>query len=247
MDNFLVKELHTYIEISMAEYHQSKVDNINKLVLIDILRNKDFEFFQSINLKTSEQIINRCIEHRIYLCEKHLFEHLMMDLAIFTNRKVYGGWKSGIQGIDLEFDKDGCRYIVAIKSGPNWANRSQLEKMKTDFISAKRTLRTSNSKVNIIAVNGCCYGRENNPDRGDYYKYCGQVFWTFISGDENLYTELIEPLGFNAKLKNDEYLELYSNLINRFTTEFSTQFCSANGSINWEKLVKFNSGKEKEI
>jgi hypothetical protein len=30
-------------------------------------------------------------------------------------------------------------------------------------------------------------------------------------------------------------------LINRFTAEFSSEFCAA-GRINWEKLVVFNSG-----
>jgi len=33
---------------------------------------------------------------------------------------------------------------------------------------------------NIVAVNGCCYGRDNRPDKGDYLKYCGQRFWEFI-------------------------------------------------------------------
>jgi hypothetical protein len=33
--------------------------------------------------------------------------------------------------------------------------------MVSDFKTAKKTLRTSNSKLNIVAVNGCCYGRDN--------------------------------------------------------------------------------------
>lgn len=99
---------------------------------------------------------------------------------------MYGGWKSGIPGIDLEFDHESVRYIVNIKSGPNWGNSSQISKMKSDFKTAQRTLRTSNSKLNIVCVNGCCYGLDNNPDKGDYYKYCGQKFWEFISGNECL-------------------------------------------------------------
>ena len=49
--------------------------------------------------------------------------------------------------------------------------------------------------MHIVAVNGCCYGRDNKPDKGEYYKYCGQVFWEFISGDDELYRDIIEPLG----------------------------------------------------
>jgi len=91
------------------------------------------------------------------------------------------------------------------KSGPNWGNSSQIAKMVADFKTAKKTLRTSNSQLSIVAVNGCCYGRDNKPDKGDYFKYCGQRFWEFISGDSDLFTEIIEPLGYKAKERNDDF------------------------------------------
>jgi hypothetical protein len=149
--------------------------------------------------------------------------------------------KSGITGIDLEFDNNGTRNIVTIKSGPNWGNSSQIAKMVADFKTAKKALRTSNSKLNIVAVNGCCYGRDNNPDKVDYFKYCGQRFWEFISGNSELFTEIIEPLGHNAKEKNDDFLKSYSQMINKFTKEFSNCFCKDSGEIDWNKLVQFNS------
>lgn len=126
-------------------------------------------------------------------------------------------------------------------SNPNWGNSSQIKKMIADFKTAKKTLRTSNSQLNIVAVNGCCYGRDNQPDKGDYFKYCGQKFWEFISGDANLYTELIEPLGHKAKERNDDFLKSYSQMINKFTKEFTTDFCDSIGAIEWNKLVKLNS------
>lgn len=113
--------------------------------------------------------------------------------------------------------------------------------MVSDFKTAKRTLRTSNSGLNIVAINGCCYGRDNRPDKGDYFKYCGQTFWEFISGDTDLYTEIIEPLGHKAKQKNDEFLKSYSQMINKFTREFGKNFCDSEGAIEWEKIVRFNS------
>jgi hypothetical protein len=173
-----------------------------------------------------------------------VFGNWLEGLAIFINGKVYGGKKSGITGIDLEFDKDGYRYIVNIKSGPNWGNASQIKKMKEEFISAAKSLRTSNSKLNVRAINGCCYGQDNKPDKGDYFKECGQRFWELISGNDNLYIEIIEPLGFEAKLKNEEYDTLLAQVINRFTLEFAKDFCKVSGEIDWEKLVKFNSGKQ---
>ena len=113
--------------------------------------------------------------------------------------------------------------------------------MNADFKTAKKILRTSNSQLQVVSVNGCCYGRDNKPDKGDYFKYCGQKFWEFISGDENLYIELIEPLGNKAKERNDDFMKSYSQMINKFTKEFTNNFCLESGEIDWEKLVKINS------
>jgi len=79
--------------------------------------------------------------------------------------------------------------------------------------------------------------------KGDYFKYCGQEFWAFISGNENLYIDIIEPLGNKAKERNDEFQKSYSKMINKFTKEFSNTYCDDNGEIDWEKLVRYNSGK----
>ena len=84
--------------------------------------------------------------------------------------------------------------------------------------------------------------RDRVSDKGDYLKYCGQVFWEFISGNADLYTEIIEPLGFKAKEKNEEFQNKYAILINNFTTEFSAEFCRK-GEIDWKKIVEFNSSK----
>lgn len=176
--------------------------------------------------------------------EETIFGDWMEGLAIYVNQQVYGGWKSSAQGVDLEFDKEGIRYIVSIKSGPNWGNSSQVKKLREDFKSAKKTLRTSKSNLVIEAINGCCYGKDNNPDKGDYMKYCGQDFWYFISGEKTLYVDIIEPLETKAKERNDEFQKRYAEMINVFTKEFIDDFCDKKGRIDWEKLVKFNSGSK---
>ena len=107
-----------------------------------------------------------------------------------------------------------------------------------------KTLRTSGTDFEIVAVNGCCYGRDNKPDKGLYFKYCGQMFWEFISGIDTLYTDIIEPLGYRAKEKNEAFYESYSQILNKFTSDFILNFC-VNGKINWNSLVQFNSSISK--
>ena len=36
----------------------------------------------------------------------------------------------------------------------------------------------------------------------------------------------------------------YTQMINKFTREFSNNFCKKNGDIDWKKLVEFNSKKQ---
>jgi hypothetical protein len=211
-----------------------------------VLKRKNPYLFKAKDTITSEQIVRGIVDAHISSNEETIFGDWFEGLAIFINEKVYGGRKSGISNIDLEFDNNAVRYIVTIKSGPNWGNSSQVAKMIADFKTAKKTLRTSNSRFNIIAINGCCYGKDNNPDKGDYFKYCGQEFWSFISGNENLYLEIIEPLGHKARERNEEFQKSYAQMINKFTKEFSNTYCNDNGEIDWEKLVKFNSGKAKK-
>ncbi len=241
MEKLNLKDVTLYVEKNIGIFHQKRIDSLDTLSLSKVLRRKNPYLFKAKYLLTSEKIIRVLVDAHISSSEEGIFGDWLEGLAIFINEKVYSGWKSGIKGVDLEFDKDNKRYIVNIKSGPNWGNSSQVAKMIADFKTARKTLRTSNSNLNIVAVNGCCYGRDNRPDKGDYFKYCGQRFWDFISANENLYTEIIEPLGHKAKERNDEFMESYSQMINKFTIQFSKDFCDTNGAINWEKLVRFNS------
>lgn len=236
-----MNDVKRYVENKIGIFHQKRIESLDGLKLTKVLQRKNPYLYKAKHVLTSEQIIRGIVDAHISSNEETIFGDWLEGLAIFINGKVYSGQKSGITGIDLEFDAKGARHIVTIKSGPNWGNSSQIKKMKADFTTAKRALRTSNSQLNVIAVNGCCYGKDNNPDKGDYFKYCGQAFWQFISGNSNLYTDIIEPLGHKAKEKNDEFVESYSQMINKFTREFSNAFCTNTGGIDWEKLVKFNS------
>lgn len=245
MNNLNLKDVSLYVEDNIGTFHQKRISSLDTLRLSKVLKRKNPYLFKAKYVLTAEQIIKGLVDAHISSNEETIFGDWLEGLAIFINEKVYNGWKSGIVGIDLEFDNNNRRYIVNIKSGPNWGNSSQISKMISDFKTAQKTLRTSNSGLNIIAVNGCCYGRDNQPDKGDYFKYCGQKFWEFISGNTNLYTEIIVPLSHKAKEKNEEFMESYSQMINKFTREFGNNFCDKNGAINWVELVKFNSSSIK--
>ncbi len=242
MNQINLTDIIQYVEENITTFHHKRLTALEKIKLTKILQRKNIYLFKAKNILTTQDLVKNLLDAFLQSQEETMFGDFLEGLAIFICGKVYGGFKSKLIGIDLEFEKDNIIYLVEIKSGPHWANSSQIKKMKDNFIQAKEILAQNKQFKNkeIMTINGCCYGRENKYDKGDYQKLCGQRFWELISGNSQLYLEIIEPLGHQAKQKNEEFLEAYSQIINQFTLEFSQEFCD-NGKINWQKLVKFNS------
>jgi hypothetical protein len=244
MTKLNLKEVEKYIEDNIGSFHKAREEGLKKLKLSNILLKKNPYLFKAKNILTAQKLVESLVRAYLSSQEETMFGTFLERLAIFVCEKVYGGKKSSAEGIDLEFQKDGVIYIVTVKSGTNWGNASQISKMKDNFRKAKQRLRTNSKKMPIEAINGCCYGRVPKTDKGEYQKIAGQLFWEFISNDSNLYTEIIEPLGHRAKERNKEFEEIYSRMVNIYTEQFIKEFCK-DGIIDWDKLVKFNSGKEK--
>ena len=243
MNKLKISDVIKYVEENIGSFHERRLKSLEGLKLKKILKRKNPYLFKAKNILTSHDLVKGLLDAHLSSQEEAIFGEFLEGLAIFVCGKVYRGQKSSAEGIDLEFLKNGVKYIVTIKSGPNWGNSSQIKKMFDNFRRAKKILGTSSSKINIVAINGCCYGIDNKPEKNEYLKLCGQRFWEFISCEENLYTEIIEPLGYKAREKNNEFLEKYSQIVNKFTFDFGREF-SDNGKIDWRKLVRFNSLKK---
>lgn len=207
MNQLNLNDVVNYLSSNISTFHSKRLKSLEKLKLEKILVRKNPYLFKAKNILTAQDLVKTLLDTHLSSQEETISEDLLEGFAIFINQKVFSGYKSAAEGIDLEFEKGEIKYIVSIKSGPNWGNSSQIKRMVDNFKKAKRILRSSNSNMHIIAVNGCCYGRDNKPDKGDYQKLCGQNFWTFISGNDLLYTDIIEPLGHKAKERNEEFFE----------------------------------------
>lgn len=244
MKKFNLQEIYEYVEKQISIFHRRRLDYVqNKVDLLKILKQKNPYLFRAKNVLTAQDLIKGFLDAFLQSQEETLFGDFIEGLAIFVCDKVYGAKKSELTGIDLEFEKDGVMYIVEIKAGWNWGNSSQIRQLKINFENAKKLLLANTGKK-VIAVNGCCFGKDNKPDKGIYLKLCGQKFWELISGNEKLYIDIVEPIGYKAKEKNDTFVENYAQIINKLTLEFSQKFCD-DGKINWKKLVEYNSSFNK--
>ncbi len=238
-----IQEITAYIERNIQEFHRRRLESLAKLKLKKVLLRKNPYLYRAKDIIDAHDLVKSLLDAHLSSQEEGIFGDFLEGLAVYVCSKAYGGRKSSANGIDLEFERENIYNLVSIKSGPNWGNSRQIAKMREDFTKAKRILRTSGSVKHVEAINGCCYGREQSEDKGEYLKLCGESFWAFISGQRSLYTDIIEPLGHQAKQRNEEFAIEYSKVINRFTKEFIESFCDLNGQIDWVKLVTFNSGK----
>lgn len=241
-----LEDVRQYVAKNIGSFHQQRLDNLQKLKLAAVLKRKNPYLYRAKNVLLAQDYVKSLLEAHLSSNEETIFGDFLENLARFISKQTTNGHKSSTKGIDLEFIEGGVTYLVTIKSGPNWGNSSQIDKMVQNFKTAKKILRTNSRKTNVVAVNGCCYGIDNKPDKGDYLKLCGQAFWTFISGNQNLYTEIIEPLGFEAKKRNDDFAKEYAVILNSFTKSFMDDFCP-DGVIDWEKLVRFNSEASSDV
>ncbi len=239
----LILEIEKYVSGNIHRFHESRIAKLNKLKLDDLLKRKNPYLYRAKDLNTPELIVRSLASAFMSSAEETMFGDWLEQLAIFVAKSVYGGYKSSAEGIDLEMDKDGIHYFVSIKSGPNWSNSSSKAKLLKDFEKAQKIYRTSGNKALAVPIEGCCYGKDNKPEKDSHTKLCGERFWSFISGSDSFYTDIIEPMGANARSQNENYQKEYDKMITKFTKKFSENYCDDNGNIFWNKILIINSGK----
>jgi hypothetical protein len=243
MEKLNIEDVSRYVEQHIGTFHENLLQKLNELKFTEVLTRKNPYLFKAKNILTAHDFVKNLLNAYLSAQEEGIFGMFLEDLAIFICGKVYKGRKTKTVGVDLEFKKRDVYYIVSIKSGPNWGNSDQINRMKQNFENATSVIQPKHPEYEVVCVNGCCYGRDNKPQKTGYMKLCGQRFWEFISGQSDLYTDIIEPLGHKAKEKNEAFVKAYSKTINLFTLYFTQEYC-INGTIDWNKIVSLNSGIE---
>ena len=237
-----LNEVKEYVNSNIVVFHESKINILEKMKLNEVLKKKNPYLFKAKNINLASDFVNGILDAYLSSSEEKIFGDFLEELAIFISSQTFGGRKSGITGMDLEYVKENIHYIISIKSGPNWGNNSQQKMLEENFKLALKVLRQSRSSLHIEPILGICYGKtKTNMWRGIAQKIVGQNFWYHISENKNLYIDIIEPLGYKAKEHNEKFLKEKERLVNLFTQEFIQDFCDK-GAINWESLVEFNSG-----
>lgn len=226
----------------IVKFHESRLERLRQLSLDEVLLKKNPYLFRAKGFEFPSTLVHAILDAFLSSSEEEIFGRFLEELAVFVAEQTSGGKKSSAQGVDLEFDRDGVRYIVAVKSGPNWGNSSQYRRLEQDFKNAITLQKQSQRTIHVQAILGSCYGRARTKDTGVYIRLVGQSFWHFLSGDEDLYLDIIEPIGYQAKEHNLDFGRRRDIIAAQLTSEFAARFCTDTCCIDWSSLVAFNSG-----
>ncbi len=236
----------------MAPFYVKRLDGLKAMRLNDVLKRKNPYLFAAKNIDTAGDLAGGVVNAFLSSQEETLFGNLLEGLAIFVAHTLWNGEKSKHKSLDLEFVRDDQLFLVGIKSGVNWGNSDQIAAMKTNFKVARTALREEGEAREIVAVNGCIYGRDNSPFKRDvdadkcYFKFAGQRFWEWLSGDADLFRDLILPIDKIAHEQDQAFRRAYAAKINELTADFALNFLR-NGQIDWMKLVEFVSANETTV
>lgn len=247
------KKLNAFITSDVIHpFYEIRFRRLENARLNDILKRKNPYLFKAKSIETAGDLARNILDAFLSSQEETIFGDLMESLALHVCANVFAGKKAEegtYRSIDLVFERDKKVYIVSIKSGPNWGNSDQVNAMKRNFKKAKKMLRSEMGKKEIIAVNGCMYGRDNKPHKVSkkdhelsYYKICGQQFWELVSGDDDLYKKIIQPLDKEARRRDEVFKSLYVKKINEMTKHIVEIFYTKN-NLDWNKVIEHVSKK----
>lgn len=245
------QDFHEYLAQHVIEpFYEVRLNNLNSLRLKSILKRKNPYLFKAKNIELAGDLVKSIVDAFLSSQEETIFGNLLEGFAIHVAKTLYGGFKSDLKSVDLEFKRNKVYHIVGIKSGIHWGNSDQINKMRDNFKFAREILAERGVKEEIVAVNGCIYGKDRLPFKQhqdpakQYYKYAGQDFWQFLSGDDELYREIIVPIDKEARQKDDIFKKSYTAKVNEMTQGFLENFMTTDSQIDWLKLIDFVSRRD---
>lgn len=230
------------ISNSLETFYKSLIEKIDGLDIVKIMRRKNPYLYRAKAMENASEIVESVLSAFISSSEETIFGNCFFEpIAIAAS----GGNKALAEGIDLMIQKNESNtiYAIAVKSGTSVFNADSKKRQEQNFTAASKLAQQA--KARYEAYIGYGYGKKKDQGKGKpkiYQELAGKRFWAELTGDEEFYIKIIRFMGTLPEKYVAAYKESYNRAFNRLVREFSVDFCKEDGSIDWEKLVEFNSG-----
>lgn len=234
-------EIIKAIAKSLDAFYVSLIAKINDLDIKKIIKRKNPYLFRAKAMNGAAQIVEAIMAAFVSSSEETVFGNVFFE-PIAT--AAVGGQKALAEGVDIMVEKGETVYAIAVKSGTSVFNADSRKRQEQNFLAANKLAQQA--KKRFVPIIGYGYGRKKISTRGVpkfYQELAGQDFWAELTGDREFYIKLIQFMDGLPEQYIKEFDDAYQRAANRLVKEFTQNFCVDDGSIDWEKLVTFNSGK----
>lgn len=227
---------------ALEEFYNSLLAKIDKININDIIKRKNPYLYRAKAMQDASEIVENVLSATVSSSEETIFGNCFFEpLAIAAS----GGNKALAEGVDImvEDKSENTIYAIAVKSGPSVFNADSKKRQEQNFNAARKLAQQA--KAIYEPIIGYSYGKKRTTGRGKptiYRELAGQDFWEELTGDSDFYLKIIDYMGNKPEQYLEKYQESYSKASNRLVMQFTNSFCDEDGSINWNKLVMFNSG-----
>lgn len=236
------KEVIAAIANGLDNFYKSLIDKTNKLDIKKIMKRKNPYLYRAKALQNANDIVSSVLDAFVTSSEETIFGNCFFEpLAIAAS----GGSKALAEGVDIMIEKkeENTIYAVAVKSGTSVFNADSKKRQEQNFAAAAKLAKQA--KARYEAIIGYGYGKKRMSGKGVpkmYQELAGQDFWAELTGEDEFYLKIIQFMGELPEQYLEDYQKSYNNAMNRLLKQFTTEFCKDTGEIDWDKLVKFNSG-----
>lgn len=230
------------IATALETFYNVLIEKIDTLNIQKVMKRKNPYLYRAKAMESAAEIVESVLTAFVSSSEETIFGNCFFEpIAIAAS----GGNKALAEGIDIMIQDNATNTItaIAVKSGPAVFNADSKKRQEQNFAAASKLAQQV--KARYEAYIGYCYGKKKESGRGKpkmYQELAGKRFWAELTGDGEFYKKIIEYMGTMPEQYITSYKESYSKAANRLVREFSNSFCKEDGSIDWEKLVEFNSG-----
>ena len=227
------------ISVALTEFYASLTKTLDSIDVDKILKRKNPYLYRAKGINSAGQIVDGILAAYVSSSEETVFGNTFFEPIAIV---VSGGQKAVTEGVDITIDKDNTIYSVAVKSGTSVFNADSRKRQEQNFQAAQK--RAQQAKKAFLPVVGYGYGKKKTmPGKEKFYlELAGSDFWEWLTGDPTFYTKIIEFMGTRPDEYAKQFEEAYSKAENRMIREFTIKYCKEDGSIDWDTLIKFNSG-----
>lgn len=234
-------QLEPLISKCLKDFYERRIQTVSELKLYKVLQRKNPYLFRALGTQKASEIVDRLVADYVSSSDETIFGDVFFEPIA---RIAAGAAVSDGAGVDFVVETEDRITAVAMKSGPNPFNSRQKQRQHDDFLAVRSRLYKMHKEFDPVLAHG--YGRKNSPNKGVIYRdSSGQTFWSEMTGDPDFYLKLIRLMKDEPAIHRQEYQPAWDATVNRFTLEFIKDFCFDDGSINWEKLVRFVSAEKR--